>query len=311
MELDDALDVIYQCDHIEILPPHLIPENSSPEKCIYEDGVLGIPQKLMQKKFASIRSLYTRLAGESHHKLSDTECKQLYKLTTLCLIVTTENVLALNSRRRVTPASLLYKDLLFLNVLFRSPLQKHTKSPMLWNHRRWLITQLHSVEEYQKHLTTGDFGKLSTVSSHDWLNCEFLIVLKAGMLHPRNYYSWAHARWIVQEYKSSLDLNCLAEWLFVDVCSRNVSDISMWSFMEFVLDTIDNRQLSTGYVGRALALTDLAPGHETMWTFIGNMTGKLKDKSLIDSIEEVSTIPRQGAWPSKVLQKLQVQILPN
>ena len=79
---------------------------------------------------------------------------KVLEITALALFFDPEYLTAANSRKRVIQAEIatngaarssLEKEKRFLDSLLTSRLHRHTKSPTLWSHRRWLITTLASV----------------------------------------------------------------------------------------------------------------------------------------------------------------------
>jgi hypothetical protein len=202
--------------------------------------------------------------------LTDAQRQKLWNLTLVALFATTENLQAINCRKRLIEHSpeLALHEIKVLNIIFSSPLQKHTKSPMLWQHRRWLHSKLGKVVE-NPDLYYEVSNDPTLPASMNWLlRMELLTVFKAAELHPRNYYAWSHARWLVSFL--NLDKHTLinlAEVMFRR-CQRQISDISYWSFLYQVLIQINDPDLSIDYIKRALSESAFAQGHESIWWFI-------------------------------------------
>jgi len=128
----------------------------------------------------------------------------------------------------------------FVDSLLTSRLHRHTKSPTLWSHRQWLLKL---CQREGLHLDAGD---------------EFSeIIMVSGERHPRNYYAWNHARWLLlnrlvldpslsaddrqQQQKQQQHLEKLGH----DVknwCLKHHGDISGWSFLAFVLGHLSDRR---------------------------------------------------------------------
>lgn len=221
-------------------------------------------------------------------------CKDWYDLTLVSLLVTYENVTAINARKillewhKDSLTEFLHKDplleeLRILNILFCSPLAKQTKSPMLWQHRRWLLGQRLTTDEIERRscyiyreATINDIA-LSVPFSE----LELRVVIKAGELHPKNYYAWSYARHLVASgvLNSSEEL---AQRIF-NLCKQNVSDISMWSFLDYILDDIGDSCVRCKYIEQVVEFNNIVPGHEALWWFLRSVV-KLNDTKSI-SIE--------------------------
>lgn len=108
----------------------------------------------------------------------------------------------------------------FIDSLLTSPLDKHNKSPTVWSHRRWLVPRL------------AECGLLDIRSDLAG------VVMVAGEKHPRNYYAWHHARYLM----TFVDWNCdrtrqdILEAV-LDWCKRHHDDTSGWSFLQSLLVT--------------------------------------------------------------------------
>src|ERR1700744_3971783 len=111
-------------------------------------------------------------------------------MTFIILLFDPEYITAANFRKRriqtLFASSELHSnfkdELLFLNTILTSPLHRQSKSPTLWHHRWWLLT------EVLPRLNIGDSNLQTIVAS------EFAAVMKAGERHPNNYYAFQHGR---------------------------------------------------------------------------------------------------------------------
>lgn len=227
----------------------------------------------------------------------------MMQLSTLVCIVTTENLTAVNIRKRFILASsasaaaaattatgdtqkqadLVQEELRWLKVLFGSPLHKHTKSPMLWQHRRWLL-QLAA----EQGISLAGYEKRKELVKQ-----EMELVLKAAELHPKNYYAWSYARWLVLTYIPSSLTTCIplasatdttrqdqdqSQALDLDLdpvlaqvfsfCKSHVSDISAWTFLHFLLAHQPSQALRLRYLEHTIEFVRIVPGHEAVWVFV-------------------------------------------
>src|SRR5690606_32717358 len=103
-----------------------------------------------------------------------------------------EHLTAANTRKRAILRdakdssdikSTLGREKWFVDSLVTSRLHRHTKSPILWSHRRWLLTQFQK-QGLQVYVPT----EIRT------------IIFTSGERHPNNYYAWDHARWLLTTF---------------------------------------------------------------------------------------------------------------
>ncbi|KAK4655963.1 hypothetical protein QC762_307100 [Podospora pseudocomata] len=174
------------------------------------------------------------------------------------LLFDPEHLTAANTRKRLLQSELqrqnsdhrtvLEQEKRTVDSLLTSRLHRHTKSPVLWSHRRWLITQYAkyglSVE------VTGDIER---------------IVCVAGERHPRNYYAWCHARFLVNISNNNFNRGKLLE-IVQTWCAQNHTDISGWSFLSFLLGRDKD---APGVIAKVLDLVEsLRLSNESVWVFL-------------------------------------------
>lgn len=189
---------------IEIVPRYLLPADFQSQGWCQIDGVLGLAEKTLISKFAELCSSYD--IGSSP------------QTSLLAIIATNDNAKALNARKRMCLTGSLdaREELRVTTVLLKSHLYKHSKSSMLWQHRRWLLLNFSVLK--------------STVRD------EFQVVELAATHHPKNYYAWAYLRWWCewsQVFSDACDLDVLCG-LTKSICLRNLSDVSMWTFLHWL-----------------------------------------------------------------------------
>ncbi|EEH48468.2 uncharacterized protein PADG_04548 [Paracoccidioides brasiliensis Pb18] len=229
----------------------------------------------------------------------DFSSQTLLLQTEILLLVDSEHLTACNWRKRrlcalkeaqsqCTPnstsnpsinqyLSVLHTEISFTTTILRSPLHRHTKSPVLWYHRKWTITQLFnicpdnpiSVFAGSHHLphydADGGVAKLEFPPSIDVaaavnqiLNYEISVVLQAGTHHPKNYYAFSYLREFLGLFADALGL---ARWpagatiqqpiLLCHLARMAVEsvhswcmtyshrrDISAWSFLLWLLEAV-------------------------------------------------------------------------
>ncbi|KAI1388744.1 uncharacterized protein F4822DRAFT_255661 [Hypoxylon trugodes] len=194
--------------------------------------------------------------------------------TAVLLLMDPEHLTAANTRKRLLIStlegngpheSILRREKQFVDSLLTSRLHRHTKSPVLWSHRRWLL-----------HLFVAH--DVFVDPQHDIKN----IVMVAGTRHPRNYTAWHHARFLLDRHPT------FAEPVAIDVkdfCLKNHTDISCWSFLVHAICKIENKEnrtkLCSSIVAEVLHISDsLRWTNESVWVFLRSIavTGLIGDQ---------------------------------
>lgn len=241
---------------IEILPKsHVLGSNIF---LLQDENALGISKPaLVQAFFVARKMLQDHHSGEGSYLSAN----HLLAVTSVILVMDPEHLTAANSRKRLIIAQendaiqlqLIRLDKFLVDSLLTSRLHRHTKSPTLWSHRRWLTK------------TARNLG-----IQPDVLEDLKSIVMIAGERHPKNYYAWCHARWLtdlVREDRASGFVQDLVDatksW-----CFRNHTDISGWSFVTFLLMKLGDT-VSVGILNETLKLaTSLGWTNESAWVFL-------------------------------------------
>jgi protein prenyltransferase alpha subunit repeat containing protein 1 len=227
---------------------------------LLEDSYLAIPKVKLVQAFLVARQIFLKLL----RNCPEGKEKDLKDATAIMLLMDPEHLTAANSRKRLLLEEakdgdlkeILGRELQFVDTYLTARLHRHTKSPNLWSHRRWLLQQyeLSNIEVDAKEM----FEK---------------VVLVAAERHPRNYYAWSHMRWLV----ASFDLNGeLKKEILPTVqgwCLRHPSDISGFSFLLFCLKVPGRSQTDLNDIKRVYDhVIELALSfkwtHESVWTFL-------------------------------------------
>lgn len=280
---------------IEILGKEIpLPEGT----CVLQDGIsVGISKLgLVQAFLVARKILQDHITGSSSSPQIDDD---LFAATAVILLMDPEFLTAANTRKRLIQKQLndnqhawtvLTKEEMFLDSLLTSRLHRHTKSPTLWNHRRWLVG-LHS----SLGVRVGVLGDLENV------------VFLAGERHPRNYYAWCHARYLVgleaKEWSGyNPHINILAavkKW-----CFEHHQDISGWSFLYHLLDNYDcsGRDICGDDISISSTFSDVLNfaasyrvTNESLWVFLRTLaaSGLVGEKEL----EQFTTLGAQFSQP--------------
>ncbi|KAJ6179221.1 hypothetical protein N7519_009682 [Penicillium mononematosum] len=184
---------------IEIIPPSL-------GAMFLQDGCsLGITKKALVQGFTVARQLFfDQLMPMSDDDLQTTFSENAQSrnadsaITEMMLLFDCEHLTACNWRKRRLWAAmaqcpgisnqtsaateLLEAELTLMSSYQCSPLHRHTKSPTLWHHRLWVVVHLLQ----KRHWSPEDLLKLQRT--------ELEVVLRAGELHPKNYYAFSYMR---------------------------------------------------------------------------------------------------------------------
>ncbi|KAH9908108.1 hypothetical protein F4778DRAFT_462632 [Xylariomycetidae sp. FL2044] len=237
-----------------------------------QDGnAVAIPKlRIAQAFFIARQVLHEHLqdgldSGTS--KVTSEVTSQVTSATSVLILMDPEHLTAANLRKRAIVSALAMKnkpriDVLrqekqFVDSLLTSRLHRHTKSPVLWSHRRWLVKQfaMHNV-----HINPRD--DISRV------------IMVAALRHPRNYTAWHHARFLLNQGPH------LVDDIASDVknfCLRNHSDISGWSFLDHVVtecieDVETRKRFCAALLAEVLGIAgSLRWTNESVWVFLRTM----------------------------------------
>lgn len=200
---------------------------------LIDENAVGIPKIRLFQAFSvaytRFKELDTRVSPQKHIQI----LSEVLRTTAVLLLVDPEHLTAANARKRAILQDAhnggdirecLGREKWFVDSLLTSRLHRHTKSPVLWSHRRWLLSQ------FQGHGLQVDVPlEIRTV------------ILISGERHPKNYYAWHHARWLMDTFvNESHDETETRRTVVADVrdwCLKHHDDISGWAFLHFLLRT--------------------------------------------------------------------------
>lgn len=197
---------------------------------LQDENAIAIPKlRLVQAFIPAYQKLQIFTSQRDICKRS----KELLDATAVLLLMDPENLTAVNIRKQLQSVQcldpdpedeteVLDKELYFTDSLLTSRLHRHTKSPTLWNHRRWIMKCFKELNE-KKHRCL-DFSK------------HFKVIFVSGERHPRNYYAWCHARYLITTFDPDLlhlatILEDTKKW-----CFNHHDDVSGWMFLMFLLE---------------------------------------------------------------------------
>ncbi|KAL4957899.1 hypothetical protein BDW69DRAFT_180142 [Aspergillus filifer] len=267
----------------EILPPAFGP--------FLEDGCsvgitkMGLVQAFVVARNIFFKSLKPQASSASERATSDLSesgpesqdaDKKLAIASEIILLFDCEHLTACNWRKRRLRALFDAKketlireleiEVSLMTTYINSPLHRHTKSPTLWQHRQW-------VQTYLIRLLRPDFQ-----AALDLFSGELSVALRAGELHPRNYYAFTYMRQIHHMLSKSGGEEC-GNWRIhlvqailgsiVDWCLAHPADISGLMFLLYLLEVVPDTALRVDTVGKVVGFAlDIGWEGESLWTFI-------------------------------------------
>ncbi|KAL5000636.1 hypothetical protein BDV10DRAFT_31103 [Aspergillus recurvatus] len=289
----------------EILPPALGP--------ILEDGCsIGITKKYLVQAFViARRSFFESLTTKSNSQYTDDAAsletlalkreseevdKPLAIASEIILLFDCEHLTACNWRKR--RLSMLFTsdmealiraldiELSLMTTYLCSPLHRHTKSPTLWQHRQWVQTHLVRLR------------KPGFKGAEGLFQAELSVVLRAGEIHPKNYYAFTYLRQIHrmlaesgglknEEWRVQLGQSIIGSTL--DWCLAHPADISGLMFLLYLLDGVPDTALRLDSVGKVARFAlDIRWEGESIWTFVELATRKFM---LVKSLDQSPPYP--------------------
>ncbi|KAJ5542043.1 hypothetical protein N7461_008046 [Penicillium sp. DV-2018c] len=281
---------------IEIIPPSL-------DASFLQDGCsVGISKKALVQAFTVARKIFfDRLKPMSENDFQASICtKTRYGIadsviTEVMLLFDCEHLTACNWRKRRLRAALahdktdvakelLETELTLMSSYQRSPLHRHTKSPTLWHHRLWAVGHL--------------LGKRRWGSEEllELQRTELDGVLRAGELHPKNYYAFSYMRQLCAllgdtttgqpTWKTELAVSIVDP--VINWCLANPRDISGWSFAIYGLSNIAGPQDRARTILRVVEFAlNVGWEGESLWTFVDHASRQFGLESVVQDTMEM------------------------
>ncbi len=257
-----------------------------PETNVLVDGnSIAVSKAKLVQAFVVARQIFLKHMRDC----PEDKVSEVQDATAVILLMDPEHLTAANTRKRMIQQlqhglnaeleAALKKELLFVDGYLTSRLHRHTKSPTLWGHRRWILE--HSAST---HLKLDILRDLETV------------VLVAAERHPKNYYAWSHMRWLTSTSTCSAEsssVNGLPRIITVvkDWCLIHPNDTSGFSFLYFCLSRHQFANLGDSDMStiRSAVSTDVLRiaisfkwRHESVWVFLRTLVaeyGKEADRA--------------------------------
>jgi hypothetical protein len=295
---------------IEILPPQVGP--------LLRDGCsIGITKKYLIQAFVAARCIFFKHMGSMPDlnvpgmKYPDAITQDEASIASeIILLFDCEHTTACNWRKRRLDALIKGQDLHSTDEVGReslvhaleaerslmttylcSPLHRHTKSPTLWQHRLWLLNHIAKLQQpgstFQLPRTAvsprQDPGQSMlgiAAKFQEIFQAELAVVLRAGELHPKNYYAFSYMRRLhvaltdtLNEIEHRADNSARLALLIteetLDWCLAHPADISSWMFLLYLLGTISHRETLLAIINKAVKFgVHVRWEGESLWTFI-------------------------------------------
>lgn len=288
---------------IEILgKSHALPHGCH---VLVDGNSIAVPKVTLVRAFIVARQILLKCLP--HFQESQTDVRNA---AAVILLMDPEHITAANARKRVVqlyrerPVSELTvelkRELWWVDSMLTARLHRHTKSPTLWGHRRWVLEVCQSIRmpyDIDKDLKS--------------------VILVAAERHARNYYAWLHLRWVVRNLhlkasqrenvpSAGLDgskmLSTIKAW-----CLRNPGDTAGFSFLLFCL--LEHPENFPGGKSRMEAsssickeVLDLAVSfkwtNESVWVFLRTLVASgVSDEQRTAFFDSIKAI--LGAGPAK------------
>ncbi|KAJ5502082.1 Protein prenyltransferase [Penicillium fimorum] len=298
------LVLIFSSRDNQVLEIEIIP--SSLGATFLQDGwSLGLTKKALMQAFTVARQLFfDRLMPMSEDDIQITFSAKAQSrntdsaITEIMLLFDCEHLTACNWRKRrlqaamahypvipdqTSPATeLLEAELTLMSSYQCSPLHRHTKSPTLWYHRLWVVVNLLQ----RRHWSPEDLLNLQQT--------ELDVVLRAGELHPKNYYAFNYMRQLDVLLAATVEkTTAQSTWEIrsaqsvvervVDWCLANPRDISGWSFGIYLLSNTPEQHMRVNALERVVKFAlNVGWEGESLWTFVDQASRQFGLESVIE-----------------------------
>ncbi|KAK2590997.1 hypothetical protein QQS21_011310 [Conoideocrella luteorostrata] len=272
-EVFEQIAAVLSDNHDGYLEIEVLPTSHRLDEDVYvlQDGEhIGVHKLRLVQAFLHARQIFNKslLHDKSIHN------KTVEGATAVILLMDSEHLTAANARKRLLASGFasdaerrekLMHELFIMNSFLRSRLYRHTKSPVLWNHKRWLLRQ----------------QKQAGIPIN--LRHEFdRVICVAAERHPRNYYAWTYARDVIASAHTTQErdgqvaeqiLPVIEKW-----CRLHHQDISGWSFLLHLVLLFPSK--APEVFDNTLSLAEMFKWrNESVWHFLKNMALMLARKT--------------------------------
>ncbi|KAH7407719.1 hypothetical protein BKA64DRAFT_706127 [Cadophora sp. MPI-SDFR-AT-0126] len=285
----------------ELLEIEFLPKSHSlPSGCnvLIDGNNIAVTKVKLVQAFIVARQAFFKYMRECTEEMEN----ELRDATAVMLLLDPEHLTAANTRKRLILKykngsgnefeGLLRRELRFVDGYLTSRLHRHTKSPTLWSHRRWILEKFKDLK-----------------IEHDVLQDLRSIILVAAERHPRNYYAWSHIRWLVHVFDNSptrkeddsksQSHHSIMTSVVKDWCLKNPSDTSGFSFLLFCLFNVGpsgaskKTELCSTICAEILRLAVAFKWtHESVWVFLRTVVASniCTEPTRIEFFQAIDTI---------------------
>ncbi|KJZ78783.1 hypothetical protein HIM_01556 [Hirsutella minnesotensis 3608] len=250
-----------------------------------DGNAIAIPKARLVQAFIHARSALQ----------ANIECREtltgaaLPKATAVILLFDPEHLAAANARKRFLSSTtldsndataLFQQESFFIDSLLTSRLHRHTKSPTLWSHRRWLMEKMRE--------TGAAINAARDIRT---------VVFVSAERHPRNYYAWCHARHLVAMLQVHGGKGVEAELITVLAdtkkwCFSHHDDVSGWMFLASMLARLPFE--AEDVLAETLNLVEsFRWRNESVWYFLRNT---MLDSRVSEALHERFASVRQSLY---------------
>lgn len=288
----DGLSSVFttRCNQNQTLEIEILPSSLGLGPLVHDGCSIGITKKALVQAFVKARQVFLKAQDSQDAQLYGDE--NIIRSSEILLLFAPEHITACNWRKRrliwilrststsegtriddahrqnIDISVELDRELTLMTSFLCSPLHRHTKSPSLWQHRFWVLRQI---------LDFGSWNSSGGVQSV--LQSELSIVLRAGELHPRNYYAFSYMRQLHAFFfplpptppgvKTKIESNEETSAILdqtISWCLAHPRDISGWMFLE---DMSNKQDVQARTVNKVIRFAlDIGWTGESLWTFV-------------------------------------------
>ncbi|TFK51095.1 hypothetical protein OE88DRAFT_1630660, partial [Heliocybe sulcata] len=288
---------------IEILPGGLKewePYLSSRGPFLYQEGNLGVPQKILYQAYLACVPRMKR-SRSSRTTLDQTRALDLVHLTSVTLLANPAHYTALRQRKSLIEMSVLEagKELQFMDALLS--VREACKQSVLWCYRRWLLRRIYGGTSASHNNADDGFSQI--LLPLEAIQKELAVVSRACEIYPRNYFAWLHrhhcASVLVSSCGASTGDHCKAfvgslleefrwarHWLELHVTDYSAADYLVKLPERVSAITMDDepsyaalKREVDSLLAHSLSLAQSYPDHETVWMYMRLTLGQIRSSS--------------------------------
>ena len=301
---------IFSTRESQVLEIEMI-SSTSPAPFLQDGLCIGITKKMLVAAYTVARELFKRrlmsMTTEDHKAAllvskPDSSNVSDRVITEIMLLFDCEHLSACNWRKRWLRAAVdgcaqdedqinptkqaLKTELTLLTTYQCSPLHRHTKSPTLWSHRLWALRQLFQIEP------SGRDALLQLAQA------ELNGVLRAGELHPKNYYAFAYMQQLHHLLSNVADVTDMADRSSWSVqlatalldpvlvwCMAHPRDISGWMLAKYLIGCLPEQQVRIEALRKIVVFArDIGWRSESLWNFVDQTAQQFELESVLDDL---------------------------